>query len=235
MEFDKLKTWEQLQKKLTWEQLGEFTGKAILEFGCGNGVMGAHYAERNTVTAIEPDGQVLADNPYENVRQICGDYRTLADFADESFDVILCHNVLEYAVERPEILREFQRLLKADGMISILKHNRPGRVMQMAVLLNNFQHVNELLDGHPGISPQYGAIGYYEDEELSAWAPELKIDKVLGMRTFWDLQQSQEIQENADWQKQMMLLEQRVSEIDVYKGIAFFHHVILKKESGGNQ
>lgn len=112
----------------------------------------------------------------------------------------------------------------------ILKHNRPGRVMQMAVLLNNFQHVYELLDGGPGISPQYGSICYYDDEELLLWAPELEIEKVLGMRTFWDLQQSQEIQEDADWQKQMMQLEQRVSGLDVYKGIAFFHHVFLKKK-----
>ena len=230
MEFDKLKTWEQLQKKLTWEQLGEFEGKTILEFGCGNGIMGAHYADRNSVTAIEPDEQVLADNPYENVKQICGDYKKLADFENESFDVILCHNVLEYAEERPDILKEFQRLIKPNGMISILKHNRPGRVMQMAVLLNNFEHVHELLDGHPGISPQYGEIRYYEDEELLQWASELKIKKVLGMRTFWDLQQSQEIQSDVNWQKQMMQLEQRVSEIDVYRNIAFFHHIILKKK-----
>lgn len=230
MQLHELKTWEQLQKKLTWMQLGQFTGKTILEFGCGNGVMGAHYAAENKVIAIEPNGQTLEDNPYENVEQICGNYKKLADYADESFDVILCHNVLEYAVERPEILKEFERLLKPDGVISILKHNRPGRVMQMTVLLNNFSHANELLDGKNGISPEYGAICYYEDDDLMKWAPGLKIDKILGMRTFWDLQQSQEIQEDEMWQKQMMELEQRVSEIEIYKNIAFFHHVFLRKK-----
>lgn len=109
MNVQDLKVWEQLQKKLTWEQLGAFSGKRILEFGCGNGVMGAHYAEQNTVIGIEPNAQVLAENPYENVEQICGDEKVLSRYADGTFDVILCHNVLEYVKERAEVVREFAR------------------------------------------------------------------------------------------------------------------------------
>lgn len=227
MDVNELGTWELIQKKLTWEQLGSFSGKTILEFGCGNGVMGAHYAADNTVVAVEPDGETLKDNPYEDVEQINGDVKALTRFEDCFFDVILCHNVLEYAEERPEIMREFQRILKPDGMISILKHNTPGRVMQMAVLLNDFEHANELLDGKSSVSSQYGSIRYYEDEDLVKWAPGLRIDKVLGMRTFWDLQQNQDVQTDEMWQRKMMELEQRVSDISVYRGIAFFHHVIL--------
>lgn len=101
--------------------------------------------------------------------------------------------------------------------------------MQMAVLLNNFEHANELLDGKCGTSPQFGEINYYEDEELVEWAPELRIEKILGMRTFWDLQQNQDIQSDPDWQREMMSLEQRVSDRAEYQSIAFFHHVFLRK------
>lgn len=229
MDVKKLGTWELLQKKLTWIQLGEFCGKTILEFGCGNGVMGAHYAHKNEVIAIEPDGQVLKDNPYNNVKQICGNIKELAEFPDGFFDVVLCHNVLEYAVERDEIVREFQRLLKQGGLLSVLKHNKTGRVMQMAVLLNNFEHANALLDGTNSVSSQYGTIRYYDDDELVKWAPGLKIEKILGMRTFWDLQQNQEIQADEAWQSEMMKLEQRVSDREEYRKVAFFHHVMLVK------
>lgn len=231
MKIHELGIWEQLQKKLTWEQLGEFSGKRILEFGCGNGVMGAHYAKENTVIAIEPNAQTLAENPYEDVEQICGDFKLLSRHEDESFDVIFCHNVLEYAGERAEILKEFQRLLKKDGLLSVLKHNRPGRVMQMTVLLNNFEHANELLDGTCCVSSQFGKIRYYEDEDLVKWAPKLRIEKILGMRTFWDLQQNQDIQKEEEWQQKMMRLEQRVCDIEEYRGIAFFHHVFLRKKN----
>lgn len=221
--------WEVLQKKLTWTQLGEFCGKRILEFGCGNGIMGAYYADINEVTAIEPDKEVLDNNKYDNVKQICGDINELRKFEDAYFDIILCHNVLEYAIEREDIMKEFQRLLKSDGMISILKHNRAGRVMQMAVLLNNFQHANDLLDGKDSMASKYGSIRYYNDEDLVKWAPELKIKKILGMRTFFDLQQNQEIHKDEDWQIKMMEMEQRVSDIDEFRNVAFFHHVILMK------
>ena len=221
--------WEVLQKKLTWTQLGEFCGKRILEFGCGNGIMGAYYADINEVTAIEPDKEVLDNNKYDNVKQICGDINELRKFEDGYFDIILCHNVLEYAIEREDIMKEFQRLLKSDGMISILKHNRVGRVMQMTVLLNNFQHANDLLDGKDSMASKYGSIRYYNDEDLVKWAPELKIKKVLGMRTFFDLQQNQEIHKDEDWQIKMMEMEQRVSDIDEFRNVAFFHHVILMK------
>lgn len=221
--------WEVLQKKLTWTQLGEFCGKRILEFGCGNGIMGAYYADINEVTAIEPDKEVLDNNKYDNVKQICGDINELRKFEDAYFDIILCHNVLEYAIEREDIMKEFQRLLKSDGMISILKHNRVGRVMQMTVLLNNFQHANDLLDGKDSMASKYGSIRYYNDEDLVKWAPELKIKKILGMRTFFDLQQNQEIHKDEDWQIKMMEMEQRVSNIDEFRNVAFFHHVILMK------
>lgn len=231
MKLQELGAWELLQKELTWQQLGEFEGKTILEFGCGNGVMGAHYAERNTVVAVEPDGRTLAENPYENVRQICGDYRCLAEFPDEAFDVILCHNVLEYAAERQEILREFERLLSPGGTLSVLKHNRAGRVMQMAVLLNNFEHANALLDGESGVTSRYGTINYYEDGELTRWAPGLTVKKVLGMRTFWDLQQNQELHTDREWQQNMKALESRVADREEYKSVAFFHHLILEKNT----
>ena len=221
--------WEVLQKKLTWTQLGEFCGKRILEFGCGNGIMGAYYVDINEVTAIEPDKEVLDNNKYDNVKQICGDINELRKFEDAYFDIILCHNVLEYAIEREDIMKEFQRLLKSDGMISILKHNRAGRVMQMAVLLNNFQHANDLLDGKDSMASKYGSIRYYNDEDLVKWAPELKIKKILGMRTYFDLQQNQEIHKDEDWQIKMMEMEQRVSNIDEFRNVAFFHHVILMK------
>lgn len=50
------------------------------------------------------------------------------------------------------------------------------------------------------------------------------------MRTFWDLQQNQEIQKYKEWQEQMLKMELKVSELEEYKVIASFHHVILRKK-----
>jgi S-adenosylmethionine-dependent methyltransferase len=227
---DNIAPWELLQKKITWEQLKFIHGKRVLDFGSGNGITADHFAIDNEVIAIEPDEKMLQNISTENdYTQIKGDIKELKNFDDGSFDVILCHNVLEYADEREKIINEFSRILKTTGYLSILKHNKPGRVMQMVVLLNNFEHANELLDGGNGHAQQFGTINYYQDTEILKWTDKFKIEKILGVRTFWNLQQSQDIQKDKTWQEQMLEMELKVSELEEYKAIASFHHVILRK------
>ena len=96
-------------------------------------------AEHNDVTAIEPDEDSVkegwADNQYT---QITGSTDELRRFADESFDMIICHNVLEYAQDREDIVRQFARVLKTDGKISIVKHNRaPERTREPYIAKRN--------------------------------------------------------------------------------------------------
>lgn len=218
-------------KRIVWKQLGDIRDKKILDFGSGIGVTANYLAEHNDVTAIEPDEESIemrwADNQYT---QITGSTDELCKFDDETFDMIICHNVLEYAKDRENIVKEFARILKPDGKISIVKHNRAGRVMQMVVLLNDFEHAHSLLDGNDGMASKYGTIHYYEDADIEKWCPKLVITKTLGMRTFWDMQQNQEIHKDGDWQDKMVEIEMRVSDMDVYKDIAFFHHLMIEKK-----
>lgn len=228
---DNMAPWELLQKQMTWEQLKFVHNKRILDFGSGNGITADHFAVDNEVIAIEPDENMLQNRSMENdYIQVKGDIIEIKKLQTESFDVILCHNVFEYAKEREEIVKEFSRILKKDGYLSVLKHNKAGRVMQMVVLLNNFEHANELLEGKNGHAQQFGTINYYEDTEILKWSNKFVIEKVLGMRTFWDLQQNQDIQKDKAWLEQMLQMELRVSELEDYKAIASFHHIILRKK-----
>ena len=230
MEMERLPPWEAMMKRMVWQQLGEIRDRKILDFGSGNGVTACYYAQNNDVTAVEPSEEAVSerwrDFPYT---QLTGSTNQLKKLPDESFDVILCHNVLEYAEDRADIVREFARLLKPGGLLSIVKHNRAGRVMQMAVLLNDFDKAHALLDGMDSTASRYGAIHYYEDSAVENWCADLRIVKTLGMRTFWDLQQNQEIHKDPQWQEQMLGLEMRVADLPEYQAVAFFHHLILRK------
>ena len=223
-----LPPWEQLLKRVLWAQLGDLRGKRILDFGSGIGVTVCHYAAENEVIAVEPSQESVAkrwdEHPY---RQIVGSTEALRQMPDHSFDVIFCHNVLEYVPDRAEALKEFHRLLKPDGFVSLVKHNRPGRVMQMVVLLNEFEKAHALLDGSDGSSADYGAIHYYEDEDVTEV---FRIKETYGIRTFWDLQQKQDCHTDPAWQEKMIETELRVAQIPQYRDIAFFHHLILEKE-----
>lgn len=230
MMLENLPPWEQMLKKMVWAQLGDIRNKRILDFGSGIGVTASHYGKHNEVVAVEPCEESVQNrwtlNPYQ---QRLGSVEALKDLPDGSFDMILCHNVLEYVEDREPVLRAFHRLLKPGGTLSVVKHNRPGRVMQMTVLLNDFDKANDLLDGKNGTASQYGTIRYYEDGDLTKWCPGFRITRVRGIRTFWDLQQNQECHKDPSWQEKMLELETRVSEIDEYRNIAFFHHIMLTK------
>lgn len=225
-----LPAWERLFKKIVWQQLGDIEGKRILDFGSGEGITACHFAKENEVTAIEPSEEMLSTawKDYEYI-QITGDVSALSVFEDESFDIVICHNVLEYIDDKAAVIKELTRVLKKDGILSIAKHNRAGRVMQMAVLLDDFDKANALLDGKNSEASKFGAIRYYEDEDILKWEPGLGISETFGIRTFWDLQQNQEKHGDEDWQDKMIQLEMRVAKIPEYRDIAFFHHLLLSK------
>ena len=229
-DINSLPPWELLLKRILWTQIGQLCDKRILDFGSGIGVTANYYAAENDVVAVEPSEESVQqrwdDHSY---RQIVGSTDELQAMEDESFDVIFCHNVLEYALDREEILREFHRLLKPHGIISLVKHNRPGRVMQMVVLLNEFEKADALLNGEDGCASAYGTIHYYEDDDVTKWCEGLHIKENFGIRTFWDLQQKQECHKDSAWQEKMIEVELRVSQIPPYRDVAFFHHLILEK------
>ena len=225
-----LPAWERLFKKIVWKQLGDMKGKKILDFGSGEGITANHFAEKNDVTAIEPSKEMLSNawKDYEYT-QIVGDVNALSAFKNETFDMIICHNVLEYIDDKAAVVKALARVLKKDGIISIVKHNRAGRVMQMAVLLDDFEKANEILDGKDSTASKFGTIRYYEDNDITKWEPQITVSDILGIRTFWDLQQNQQKHGDEAWQEKMLQLELRVSQMQEYKNIAFFHHLLLKK------
>ena len=222
-------TWDYLIKQMLWKQLDFVRDMKVLDFGSGAGETAAHLAACNDVTAVEPAYTMLANRAQRAYTQLQGSIELVQAMPEESFDLVVCHNVLEYVDEKEAYLQALARVVKPGGYLSLVKHNRPGRVMQMAVLLNNFDMANTLLDGGNGTTASFGDIRYYEDEDALRWLPGFTCEKFWGARTFWDLQQKQECHTDPAWQKQMLALEERVSTIPQYQNIAFFHHLLMRK------
>ena len=61
----------------------------------------------------------------QRVRTHLSDIRNISNlFSEPQFDLILCHNVLQYMEDVPLLLRELAGLLKPAGSISIISINR---------------------------------------------------------------------------------------------------------------
>ena len=84
---------------MVWEQqLFQITNSKILDFGSGLGITANHLEKNNDVVAIEPNADMtemrICENSYQ---QIIGNIEQLKQQEDNAFDVVVCHNVLEYA------------------------------------------------------------------------------------------------------------------------------------------
>ncbi|CDM69826.1 S-adenosylmethionine-dependentmethyltransferase [Clostridium bornimense] len=226
------KPWGILFYKVIWEQLSSISNCKVLDFGSGFGFTSNYLAAKNNVTAIEPNLEMIEERICENnYKQIYGDIKALKEQEDNSFDVILCHNVLEYAKERKEIFDEFYRILKPNGVLSIVKHNHAGRIMQKVVFENNVDEAISLLNGGKINVYSFGEINYYDIDDIKEWIgnKNIIIEKIRGVRTFWALQQNNEIKNEKSWQDKMFEIEMKVSDIEEFINISFFNHVLLRK------
>ena len=226
-----------LMYRLKWAQLSDsidLINRRILDYGSGFGTTANYLARCNSVIAIEPRKDMIEERERENdYTQIQGKIERLKDFEDSSFDVIVCHNVLEFASdggERAEIVKEFSRLVKSGGYLSIVKNNGngAGRIMQLVVCGNKVDEAFNLLEGGH-ISNVFGRVGLYSPEELVSWGGSLIIERVLGIQTFYGLQQNDEVKHQPNWINRMFDLEMKVADMEPYKSVALFHHVLLRK------
>ena len=105
--------WGKLQYDIVFAFLESLKGHKILDFGSGFGIVADFLAENNRVTAIEPNSEMIAERKQEfTYEQLHGSLDLLQKLPDQSFDIIVCHNVLEYVSEPTLYLTEFSRLLK---------------------------------------------------------------------------------------------------------------------------
>lgn len=222
--------WGKLFYNIIWHNL-KFEGKHVLDFGSGFGITADYLATKNDVVAVEPNEDMIAYRFCENTyQQIVGGIEQLRQMQDASFDIILCHNVLEYLDNRDELFVEFKRLLKPEGFLSIVKHNRAGKVMQKAVFEYKVDETLNLLHNGDAISVNFGAVNEYENDELEKFADgAFKIDKVYGVRIFFGLQRN-ELKTEEDWLENMYKLECTAEAIPEFRDIAYFQHVILRME-----
>ena len=222
--------WGKIQYEITFAQLVHLKNKKILDFGSGLGLVSKFLAENNEVIAIEPEKEMLFAYSNHTYEKILGSIEQVEKFESESFDIVLCHNVLEYIEEnnREKYLSEFKRVLKRDGKLSIIKHNQVGKIMQAVVFSNDVDQALDLLKGNEFKSVSFNSGTTYTIDELLGIS-KMKLEKYQAIRTFYSLQMN-EVKTKDKWLEKMTEVELAVCDLLPYKDISFLQHVWLMKE-----
>ena len=222
--------WGKIQYEITFAQLAHLKDKRILDFGSGLGLVSQFLGKNNEVVAIEPEKEMLFAYPNHTYKKILGSLEQVEKFESESFDIVLCHNVLEYIEEknRENYLSELKRVLKQDGKLSIIKHNQVGKIMQAVVFSNDVDQALDLLKGNEFRSVSFNSGTTYTIDKLLEMS-KMKLVKYQAIRTFYSLQMN-EVKTKDNWLKKMTEMELAVCDLYPYKDISFLQHVWLMKE-----
>lgn len=112
----------------------------VLEVGCGEGRgIDLVLPAAATYTAIDKIGPVVKSlkKKYPSGKFFTGNIPPLAPFADKSFDVVLCFQVIEHIDDDHSLLKEIHRVLKPGG---VLLMTTPNRILSLS---RNPWHVRE--------------------------------------------------------------------------------------------
>lgn len=225
--------WGRMFYELIYKQLDVSDSKKlkILDFGAGFCITADHYAKSHDVTAVEPNAEMRALRVGDDAYTLVGagiDY--LRDLDDDSMDLVICHNVLEYADDKEAILKHLVRVTKPGGILSVVKHNLYGRVMATAVMSDDPKTALSLLD-QGAENSMFGKRDVYSNE----WITDILKDKMTltgayGIRTFFGLSSNNDIKYTDEWYHSMLELETKACSMDEYRKVAFFNHLIFAKK-----
>ncbi|HXG89009.1 MAG TPA: class I SAM-dependent methyltransferase [Vicinamibacterales bacterium] len=108
-----------------------YTGRALLEVGCGIGTDLVRFARGGAlVTGVDLSSTAieLAKQNFALHGVVAHDLRVAngqaLPFADESFDVVYGHGVIQYTADAPRLIAECHRVLKPGGEAIFMVYNR---------------------------------------------------------------------------------------------------------------
>ena len=203
-----------------------------LDVGCGTGATAvrlAHLGMRVTLLDSSPamldiaKRTALEAGVSDKVVLQLGDATRLTDlFQAQSFDVILCHNVLEYLDDPMAVLCGAARALRdSSAIISVLVRNRAGEVFKAAIQAGDLAGAENNLTAECGQESLYGGrVRLFTPDSLQAMLTEasLAVMAERGVRVLADYLPSR-ISRSAEYDR-ILELERKLSSRPEYAAVA---------------
>jgi S-adenosylmethionine-dependent methyltransferase len=151
-----------------------------LDLGAGTGATAVRLAQLGLhVTLLDPSPQMLdfanraaqEAGVTDRIALKQGDASQLASLFDaKSFDLILCHNVLEFVDDPCSVLRDAARALRdSSAIISVLVRNQPGEVLKAALVNGDLAATERNLTAQWGDESLYGGkVRLFVSESIKA-------------------------------------------------------------------
>lgn len=151
---------------------------SALDLGCGTGATAIRLAQQGFHVTLLDRSQAMLDIAQRAVLEAgiggqiafkSADVSTLAKlFEPRSFDVILCHNVLEYVHDPGEVLCHAARLLRnSSAILSLLVRSQAGDALKVAIQTGDLAAADDALTSEWGQESLYsGKVRMFTLEKI---------------------------------------------------------------------
>ena len=209
-----------------------------LDLGCGTGAAAVRLARLGiNVTLLDssPTMLELAERAVveagvsNNTTVKHGDAVRLADiFQTQSFDIILCHNLLEYVEDPAAVLHGAVRLMRdSSAILSVLARNQAGEVLKAALQNGDLAAAEHTLTAEWGEESLYGGrVRLFTPETFEAilTRASLTITARNGVRVVADYLPAR-ISRSAEFER-IFDLERKLGQRREFFGIARYMHCL---------
>lgn len=160
-----------LRSDLAWKNLEGFLPdpvrqQRVLDLGGGTGSMSVRLARKEfQVVLLDSSEEMLgiaqkeakASGVAERISFRNADAGQLRElFEPESFEIVVCHNLLEYLADPAAIVRAISNVLRKDGIVSLLVRNRGGDVLKAAIKSPDLGLAKKHLSAQTVVDSLYG-------------------------------------------------------------------------------
>lgn len=150
---------------------------------------------------------------------------------DSSFDVVLCHNLLEYVDDPASLLRAAARVLRDDSAIlSIVVRNQAGEVLKAAIRTGDLAAAEENLTAEWGRESLYGGpVRLFTSPGLNAMLNEASLSVVAqrGIRVLSDYLPPH-ISRSAEYAR-ILELERKLGSRPEFAAVARYTHCMTRR------
>jgi S-adenosylmethionine-dependent methyltransferase len=208
------------------------TSLLALDLGCGTGATAIRLARLGIQVTLVDSSPAMLDMAKRSAQEAGvidrvvvqhGDAARLADlFHPRSFDVILCHNILEYCDDPAAVLSAAARALRdPSSIVSALVRNRAGEVLKAAIQAGDLTAATDSLTAGWGQESLYGGrVRLFSSDSLRAMFTEASLAAISerGVRVLADYLPSR-ISRSADYER-IFELERNLGSRPEYAAVA---------------
>jgi S-adenosylmethionine-dependent methyltransferase len=216
-----------------------------LEVGCGTGAAAVRLAQIGFHITLLDSSRGMLDiakhaageaGVTNRVTLVHGDAARLTSlFGVASFDVVLCHNILEYVDDPASVLRSACRLLRdTSAILSIVVRNQAGEVFKAAIQAGDMAAAEANLTAEWGFESLYGGrVRLFTSVGLRAMLNTASLALVAerGIRVLADYLPPR-ISRDSEYPR-ILQLERKLGCRPEYAAVARYTHCLARRRENG--